>query len=88
MTATVAPMYSSIADRRASCKNQRQFFGSTRYSLQKSLRFFVRIVGGAILQFTLGFVPEFIIPAFGLASKLPQLMGTCSDLIIARIGHV
>ena len=48
----------------------------------------LRVVRCAVLKFTLGFVPEFIIPALGLAGKLPQLVGTRSDLVIGRTGHI
>ncbi len=57
-------------------------------SLEEGLGLLVRVVRCAVLKFTLGFVPEFIIPALGLAGKLPQLVGTRSDLVIGRTGHI
>ena len=57
-------------------------------SFKKGLGLFVRVVRRTVLKFALGFAPEFVIPAFGLAGKLPQLVGSSSDLIIARTGHV
>lgn len=49
---------------------------------------FVRIVRRAVLQFALGFAPEFVVPAFGLAGKLPQLVGADPDLFFGRTRHV